>query len=57
MIYILAVVLRIGSHEAIIRPVARYDEGQFSYPMCILDRDELSKKMNLVFTCMRESDA
>lgn len=51
MIYVLAMVLNIGAHEAIIKPIQIYNFEGFSYPMCVMDRDDLQKLYNIPMTC------
>lgn len=48
MLYVLAVVLRIGAHEAIIQPQFIYED----YSACIVDRDYLQPLTSVKLNCM-----
>ena len=56
-IWVLALVLQIGQFESIVKPVQIYDDPQWGYYLCQLDKEKLAEELDLVMTCTRIGEA
>jgi hypothetical protein len=53
-VWVLALILRIGPSEIIIKPRLIYNDDQFSYYECMANKENWSKNSDIPATCYRQ---